>query len=194
MKAFKNALKIIDDIERDSKSGLGVHETVLALLRSRLDEANKATHNESVDVSISNVEKAIGELSVVQEVARLDQEVQPEVIESVIDLLSEAIRPKERARKGPVVTMNEGIIVCVTWQDEEGRILEVLAESENYPDMRARESQALEAIENLIGAFDNPIVCRKVSSELTEEAIKRGRAYIERHKHEGEDDGGLKIV
>lgn len=198
---------------------------------------------------MSNIEKAIADLSVLQEDVRLGNPVDDQAIEHVIDLLMtetgskpdtenaeqvaiadagerkvksalsalddldlymakkdpmmlaelqvirEAIDDKPEDRSGPVIVKNKGIIVAVTWQDGEGRIEEVLAESCGYPDMKAREAQALETIQNLVGAFDNPITRRKSMNKLTAEAIKQGRAYIEQHKpDEDEDLGGLEGV
>lgn len=116
-----------------------------------------------------------------------------EDLQLIREALEEAKKPADRS--GPVIVKNEGIIVAVTWQDGEGRIEEVLAESCGYPDMKAREAQALETIQNLLGAFDKTTVGMTHSSNRARSAIKAGRAYIEQHKPEEDEDlGGLNGV
>ena len=43
--------------------------------------------------------------------------------------------------------------------------------------------ELLECIQNLMGAFDNPIVRRKFSSDFFQEVIKNGRKILEENKN-----------
>lgn len=138
--------------------------------------------------AIQKIDDALACLESIENSVRSGDEVHSQDTLSVRQALEEAqaiLDAKSVGRgEGPVITKDEeGVIVCVTWQ-EDHEIVEVLAESCGYPAIKAREKQALEAIQNLIGAFDNPIVRRKVGTEFSQEAIAEGRRYLEEHTPE----------
>lgn len=171
----------------------GSIEHIIDLLQgeSRQDDSKEKVEKTLISdhrEALRALKEASGMVDDIRKMISSGHEVHEQDLLSLRSVLDRGNAP-ESEREGVVITKNEGIIVCVTWQNGEGQIQEVLAESCGYPEMKEREKQALETIQNLVGAFDNPITRRKSINALTAEAIEQGKAYIEQHKPDDEIGG-----
>lgn len=138
---------------------------------------------------MSHIQKALGALENLEASLREDFWAHEDLadLRAALEGLKESTIQREAL---PVITKNEeGVIVAVTRQDEEGRIIDVLAASDGYPHLKQKERKGAEVIQNLLGAFDNPIVRRKCANELSDEAIAQARDLIEEHDREEEKRG-----
>lgn len=148
------------------------------------------------------IEDALSALSTIENTAKQGGEIHQididEIRHSLYEITTFIDQDKIDRREGPVISKNaDGIIACISWQVED-EIVDVIAQSDGYPAIKEREQQALETIQNLMGAFDNPIVRRKCRSEFTDQAIAEGRRYLETHTPDDDDNEnpleGLKDV
>ena len=135
----------------------------------------------------NKIQEAINKLVVLETDVRNGSDIPDVDVTSIIELLHEANQPK--GREGPVITRNEdGIIVCVTWQDDEGHIIDVLAESHGYPALKKKADDGMEVVQNLLAAFPDAITPRKSNTEPTNQAFEKAMKYVDEHKVNKDED------